>query len=604
MAFVAGHFAVLVALAVVAVAFGRSAFPTLSTGSSLERWAMGGTLGLGVLGQAALLLGLLGILRRVPIALLTLLALAGWWRAGWSADIGALKHGFGRRRTMVVAVLIVAALLPLFLATLYPPTAFDETLYHLPMARAFATSARLPFLSDLRLPVFAQLGDLLMAAVLVWSDDVSTHFVAFLATLLTALLLVAWGRRLGRPLAGVAAAALFLGHPAVAYLAGTGYIDPEVTLFGTAAMLAADRWRSVREPAWLVASAFLAGSAASTKYFGMLFAFGVLAWAIAHAGRGRRARAFALALLVVAATMAPTYGRIVYWTGNPVFPFLPEVFGGGAWTSLEATATPPWSRLRATLTLPWDLVVRHEAVDRFVPYSPVYLLGLPLFLAGAWTSAWVRGALLVCAAYLLAVPANARYVQAVAPLASLALAVSGATVVDRLGRERLGVRPLAAALCVVAFLPGWLYAGYMLRRGGPLPTTPQAREAYLLAHLPVYGALRFLNETRREGYVAYQLGAERMQYYARGRLLGDYTGPARYPLLLGRATDPERVIRTLRDWGADWLIVTRQARGLLPGDPGGWPGVRRAYADANAEVFELTGDGPRSPPGTNPRTEG
>jgi hypothetical protein len=603
MAFVAGHLAVLVALTVVALAFGRSTFPTLATCSSLERWAVNATLGLGVLGQAALLLGLVGLLRRVPLALLALIALAGWWRVA-RFDARPSRDRFGRRRAVVLAGLIVAALLPLFLATLYPPTAFDETLYHLPTARAFAASGRLPFLADLRVPVFPQLGDLLMAVVLAWSDDVATHLVAFLATLLTALLLVAWGRALGRPRAGVAGAALFLGHPAVAYLAGTGYIDPELTLFATGAMFAADRWRSVRQPTWLVAAAFLAGCAACAKYFGLLFVSGVIVWAFAHAGRGRRAGTVALALLVVAATMAPTYGRIVYWTGNPVFPFLPAVFGSDPWTSPEATATGPWDRLRPALTLPWDLVFRREVAGGHPPYSPVYLLGLPLFVFGAWRSAWVRGALVACAVYVLAVPANARYVTAAAPLAALALAVSGALVVEGLGPHAPTARRLAAALCVAAFLPGWLYAGYMLRRGGPLPTTPRAREAYLLARLPVYAALRFLDESRREHDVAYQLGAEQMQYYARGRLLGDHNTPVRYSVLLARATDAEGAIRTLREWGVDWLLVTREARPLLPGDPGDWPGVRRAYADANAEVFELTGDGPRPPPRAGPRSAG
>jgi hypothetical protein len=588
-AFVVGHLGVLVGLTLVARVFGGAVFPTLTASSRLERWALAGTLGLGALGQIALLLGLLGLLRRAPISLLTSIAFVGWLRFRPRSALGIYERGHAERHG-VAAVVIAVALAPLFFATLYPPTAFDETLYHLPTARAFAESGRLPFLADLRVPVFPQLGELLMAAVLLWSDDVATHLIAFLATLLTAMILVAWGRRLGHPLAGVGAAALFLGHPAVVYLAGTGYIDPELALFATGAMFAADRWRHERQPAWLVGAAFLAGCAASTKYLGLFFVVGVALGVVLYAPPRRRSRALALLLLVSAATAGPSYARIVYWTGNPLFPFLPEVFGQSAWASFDPTATERWSRLGAALTLPWDLVFRREVAGQIAPYSPAYLLGLPVLIAGAWMATWVRGALLVCGAYLIVVPANARYALAVAPLASLALALSWVVVVGRFERRVPSARALASALGVAVFLPGWCYAGYALYRGGSLPVTSPTRETYLSARLPAYQAIRFLNVTRGDRYVAYQLGAEQMRYYARGRLLGEHTGPTQYAALLGGPPDPERLLRILRGWGADHLVITRAARHLLPGDPGTWRGVRLVYADGHAEVFELTAD--------------
>jgi len=592
--FLAGHLAVLMALSLMAGALGCVVLRTIAC-SRLERWVFGGALGLGVLGQAALLLGLCGALRRGPVAALAALALVGCWcsRRAPAGD-GAPEATRPRRRQVAVGLaLAAAALTPLFLAALYPPTAFDETLYHLPTARAFAESGEVRFLSDLRVPVFAQLGDLLMATVLLWSGETATHLVALLATLLTAGLLAVWGRRLGRPLAGACAAALFLGNPVVVYLAGTGYIEPELALFITGAMFAADRWREARDPRWLVAAAFLAGCAASTKYLGLPFVAVVALWPLLYAPHGRRGRDTSLALLVAAAAMAPTYARLVYWTGNPVFPFLPEVFGTSPWASLEATAAGPWQRLRSSVTLPWDVVFRRVAAGWMPPHSPLYLLGLPLLAIGGWTMPWVRRMILLCAAYLLVAPANARYAVAVLPLASLALAVAGAGILDRVPRQALRSRVSAWTLCVLLFLPGWLYAGYELRRGGPLPVTATAREAYLLARLPVYPAIRYLNQTRGERYVAYQVGAEQMLYFARGRLLGDHTGPASYAKLLTGAPDAEAVIQRLRGWGVDHLVVAREARRVLPGDPATWHGVRRVYSDAHAEVFELPADPPR-----------
>ena len=129
--------------------------------------------------------------------------------------------------------------------------------------------------------------------------------------------------------------------------------------------------------------------------------------------------------------------------------------------------------------LPWDVVFRRAAADWMPPYSPIYLVSLPLLALGGWTMPWVRRMILLCAAYLLVVPPAARYAVTVAPLASLALAVAGAAILDRIDPV-FRSRASAWTLCVLLFLPGWLYAGYELRRGGPLPVTAAAREAYLL----------------------------------------------------------------------------------------------------------------------------
>src|SRR4029078_13631688 len=105
----------------------------------------------------------------------------------------------------------LAAAAPLAVLAIYPPTAFDATLYHLPFARAFVTTGALPFLADGRFPVFPQANEILFAAVMLFGPDLAAHGVQLLATLLTALLLAAWG---GRP-AGWLAAAVYLGNPIV-----------------------------------------------------------------------------------------------------------------------------------------------------------------------------------------------------------------------------------------------------------------------------------------------------------------------------------------------------------------------------------------------------
>ena len=70
--------------------------------------------------------------------------------------------------------------------------------------------------------------------------DVAAQGVQLLATLLTAALLALWARRSFPAFraSGALAAAIFLGNPLVSYLAGTGYIEPGLTLFVTGGLFA------------------------------------------------------------------------------------------------------------------------------------------------------------------------------------------------------------------------------------------------------------------------------------------------------------------------------------------------------------------------------
>src|SRR5690606_33265877 len=88
-----------------------------------------------------------------------------------------------------------------------------------------------------------------------------------------------------------------------------------------------------------VAAGGFAGAAAAVKYLGLywiaLVPLAVLAW-----GGRRRVRLAAWSLLAALAVAAPWYLRIHHHTGNPVFPYFPEVFGVTEWVP-PADRVPP-----------------------------------------------------------------------------------------------------------------------------------------------------------------------------------------------------------------------------------------------------------------------
>ena len=521
------------------------------------------------------------------------------------------------------------AILPLALSTLYPPTAFDATLYHLPFARGFVASGGLPFLADLRFPVFPQVDEMLFAWVLLFAPnvgDIAVHGVSWLMTMLTAALLWSWARdSFSSPAAGWLAAAIYLGNPIVVYLAGIGYVDAGLTLFVTSALYAVRRFRGSGERRWLVLAAVFAATAADTKYLGLFFV-GVIGLTVLFGRHSEPAQPagpdpgprvhWAGALLfagVAALVLAPWYGRIYAWTGNPIFPYFPQVFGSSPWApsrfrsflapplpaagALAAEGLPGWGLLGARgielVRLPWDLVWRRGEYGGQPPYSPLYLAVLPLALVAALKDSRQRRLLVLAAAYAfccLGLPPDARYLIPAVPLVSLSAAGALLALLGRFPR-RSGL--LIAALCAACFLPGWLYALYRFHHLGPLPLTPAGREAYLARWQPGYPAVAYLNRTLGSGYTVWALHAENLSYYARGRFLGDWVGPAKFDRVLANLQGPQDLHDRLRRLEAGYLLipnplVPRQEPLLpFPEDALGQRWFQPVYADSAARVYRL-----------------
>ena len=168
--FLATHLLAFALLAVTAWVAGRLATRRWIAMEGLERLAVPAALGLSLLAHAAFALAALGLLTRSSlIVLAAAIHLLGI--PVWRGELGVRWNGRA-------ALGVLVAVAPAFILTLYPPTGFDETLYHLPIARAFATTGSIPFLPDLRVPVFPSLNELLFAGMLLLADDVSTHLTS------------------------------------------------------------------------------------------------------------------------------------------------------------------------------------------------------------------------------------------------------------------------------------------------------------------------------------------------------------------------------------------------------------------------------------------
>lgn len=587
------HAAVVLAIAALAFAVGATAGRRVRWGSAAEKVILSTGIGLGLLGHLLFALALLGHFEPAPLALavglLALLSLPGIGQLFDLARRAALRRP-------PLPILAAGGLIagPLLLLPLYPPTAFDATMYHLPYARAFLATGGAPFLASLRFPVFPQWAEALFALAIFLDGEIAAQGLQTLFTALTAALLFVWGARAFSPAAGVLASALYVGSPLVTSLSGIAYVEPALVFFFVAAFYAFARFRSSGDRRWLAAAGLLAATAASVKYLGLFCVALLLVAVLASRIRAPRRASVVLLAGVLLLFLVPSYARIAAHTGNPVFPYLPEIFGHSAWDlgahqpRLGGVGAAGATLLR-TLRLPWDLVFFRERFGWHPPVSHFYLPGVLLMLIAARRDARALRYGAAAAAYALFVsvaPPDPRYLMPALALAALPIGAGASALLRQAPGARR--RALVGGLALLLASPGALYALRHAWHRGPVPLSEQERHRYLARHLPAYQALRHVNDAHPGGYRVYAFYVENMRGSAAGDFWGDWFGPGSYERVLAHGATAEALHRTLRGLGATHLYVPGSAAPPLPRSDPLFPVLfRETYADVHGVVFAL-----------------
>jgi hypothetical protein len=523
-------------------------------------WRLG--VGLLTLLTLAFLAALVGALTVVPILLLSA---AGWLGAVlfvrptprvFGADPSAPPLGTVE---FVWRFALVASLVLLFIATLYPPHAFDETTYHLPMAASLAEHGEVRWLDHLRVPVFPQSAEALAAALLVFGGSPATHLVQALALAALVLLLAGDG-----PIAGRLSGGFVLGSPLLIYQSSSLYVDVLSCLAVVIALRAAERFRATGDRRWWLLSAFGAGVAPTIKYLGGLgsilaFVLVVTAPGLAASRRWRLGAAYGA---FAAALALPTFGWLFWTTGNPVFPFASALFGETPWSPLGFQTTG-LSRLAEFVLLPWNAFANRSLAGSQPPPSPWLWLAL-LAALGSLVPGGSVGARLftICASsyvalslalHLLVGASTGLDIRYLLPAGVLFALAAGRAVSARWVRPTsLGVSLVIAALA----LPGIAYASFQLWRLGETPLTAVERTAFLVERHEGYAALR---AAERESERVYVVGNERLVGLGAGEVYGEVQG--RLPV--GEATallaSPRVLADRLDRLGVGALVVLRRA---------------------------------------------
>lgn len=288
-------------------------------------------LGTGGLGLSILLIGLLGLLKPLPVAVFILLVLIGI-RSELAKFPQIIRKIFitavSTPQYRLLSGLYFIVILILVIRAATPPWAIDDVIYHLPATQSFVQEGRVFPLYHQPLGNMPFLIHMIYALCLLAKTDIAPKLFSLLLTVVTSVSLYGFCVRFFNRTIGFVAIFGFLAASMVVEVGVTTRIDVSLAGMLFLATYAMIIHLETGRRDWLFTSAILSGFSLGIKLNALLWiGCVILLFLFESVVRFRRdilsvAKTAALYTLITLALASPWLLKNLVWFHNPVYPFV------------------------------------------------------------------------------------------------------------------------------------------------------------------------------------------------------------------------------------------------------------------------------------------
>jgi hypothetical protein len=558
-------------------------------------WSFG--LGAPALAFGVLGLGLCGALNKTGLLVLTLvLAIVSWkdvrtWAAAGLQSGGRLLNrrlsvAHGLLSAGVAAVVGLAAL-----CALAPPTYYDSLVYHLALPAKYLQEGRVGFVPYNHYSHFPQNMEMIFAWFLALGDDVSAQLFCVALAALTGGYLYRAGRDLCRLEGFRWDVLLFVSAPCVVLLASETYVEAGLAYWTLLAVAAAARGGLEKDRAWLALSGVMGGFAAGIKYTGVLTPLILAAFVLFRPRAGRLGRRLADAFLIG----GPAFLMFLPWMiknfvftgGNPVFPFLPNLFparrvymfreSAEAYFQVFSEYRGSSAFINEILLMPFRLASRVTSFGGGFDVTGDLGWALPLFLLplvflsplvkDRTRGSYVRFFLGYTVVHGLLWAGFRPVLRFLYPVFPLVCWLAGLGFQALLASSSLRIRRFATTVLWLFILSNAMLFYWVENVRDPFPAAWGVlnRDAYLSRKIQAYPAWKFVNETLPPASQVLAVGDQRGYYIQRPYVAPMALLPSPLRDWADQAGDGPGLKQKLRDLGFTHLLFNRREALRLEG---------------------------------------
>ncbi len=474
------------------------------------------------------------------------------------------------KETKIFLFMMVLALLPIFITTLYPPFRGDEISYHLATVKQYIETHAITPTIYLRYAVFPRNMEMLFLFPMLFFKDISSHFVSFLSLFYTSIALYAFCKTYYTKKAGLISAGLLISNPIILWLSGVGYIDAGLMLFVTISILSLLEWIRTMDDKWLIILSVTIGFAAGIKYSALFFVILIFIVVVYKSILNKRYKTMALFIVLSILSLLPWYAFNYYYTGNPVWPFFSKIFGITIWDANDIRsqltdllrAHAGSKTLMSFLQLPWNLIFKNWREYQFLTEVPsplslifIFLSSISYIIAVFKKDNTIRILALIGFLYTVFWFFTAPLIRYLVPAIPILCAVSGVLLAELVEKIKINNKFVIITLFFLVALQGENYALNSIKVNGLPPVTIKQRQKFLENHLAAYKGFKFLNRRINKTDTVYSLFYGNMAYYSKGKFIGDWFGPARYGNMFNALSSKNKTCKILDKLKANYFLI-------------------------------------------------
>ena len=454
-----------------------------------EEISLSAFLGTGVIGLLVLALGLLGMLRPLPVAILLIVLIVATRQSFpriYDIAVTGILRLTRSRETRVVAFIYLSLIAFLTLRAGTPPNAPDELIYHLSVTNDFVKHGRVYPMFDNSLGNFPFLIHMVYAIGKLAGSEIAARLFSLFLAVGTSLGIFGFCVRYLTRRIGVVAMFAFFGAGMVTEVAVTSRID--VSLAGMLFMCAYAmvNYLDTNERGWFWVSALLAGFSLGIKHTAAIWVglvglmYLVQRLAINRDGVTTVVRSGVIYALLAFAVASPWYVKNYVWFHNPVYPLVTgEAADFGTWgvryfdandeqrldahfhtvraekpdlvkAQEQELANASNARVERHPLRWWEYFFEPQKYLMAEPYHfPNYLFLVIPFLIFVKRPRWIVWLLILGVGFVFCVTSTswiARYLLPAYPALTIVAAYTLVKISERLKQEKLAVYAVAAAL--------------------------------------------------------------------------------------------------------------------------------------------------------------
>jgi len=381
----------LILLLILCAGVGRTLLTSLSFRFSnpVEELVFALAGGLGLLGYGVFLLGLAGWLYVEVLYGFLLVGLAVFIvpatkliieLSRWSQRREALQTGGRAIFPVFLLGVLVVVLSVCVLKSFVPPTGNDPLAYSLDLPKRFLRYHRISYLPYMATSVFPLLMQMFYVLGLALRSTALAQLLHCSMGILTGLSVYCLARKWLDVRFALIGAIVFITVPGIFHQMPVAQNDVALTYFLFLALYSIWKWVETSEFKWAALAGSFAGFALSIKLIALLGCGAALIVLFAFSGRlslSKKGLALALFGLLTLTFSFMWYTRAFYHTGNPVYPYFPDFFGGIG-RDYDMAKQGLGKGVMDFILSPWNITVRPSQFGgRGNQFGPIFLLLLP-----------------------------------------------------------------------------------------------------------------------------------------------------------------------------------------------------------------------------------